>query len=75
LWDKRSWFDKKSNSFWSVEGEGKKAVYHRFSGDRQGNYHWSGSTGINYNKKGNVVKPIEMQNVPKEIKRGQNNIQ
>ncbi len=52
---------------WTKEGKGKKAVYHRFFGDKNGDWHWSGSTnGIT--RRGYENK-IDLDNVPPAIKR------
>jgi uncharacterized protein RhaS with RHS repeats len=52
---------------WTKEGKGKKAVYHRFSSDGNGKYHWSGSTN-GKNHKG-VPRKIKDKDVPKEVKK------
>jgi len=69
LWESRSYYDSKNDTWWAKEGTGKKSVYHRFSGDGNGAYHWSGSTGQNFNRNGYEVDPISPQNVPTELKR------
>jgi RHS repeat-associated protein len=68
LWDNRTIYDTDSDTYWSIEGKGKKAVFHRFSGDGNGSYHWSGSTGRNLNRKGNAVKPLDKSVVPNSVK-------
>jgi RHS repeat-associated protein len=53
---------------WAKEGTGKKAIYHRFSSDGNGNWHWSGSTaGVTSAGAPNV---IQTQNVPISVRRG-----
>jgi hypothetical protein len=52
---------------WTKEGKGRKAVYHRFEGDKNGDWHWNGST--NGRTKNNVERKISLDHVPKEIKR------
>ncbi|ODC03037.1 hypothetical protein BFW38_05225 [Terasakiispira papahanaumokuakeensis] len=53
---------------WTKVGTGKKAVYHRFQNDGNGNWHWNGSTA----GKTSTGKPrqIELRHVPKGIQRG-----
>ena len=68
LWEKRTTYDAKTDTWWSIEGSGKKAVFHRFSG-YQGEYHWTGSTGDNRNRNGGKVKPIRTTDVPVSTKR------
>lgn len=66
LWESRSYYDEKSQTWWSVEGEGKDAVFHRFSGKNAGgNFHWSGSSN-GKNKNGKDVK-LEDTQIPKEL--------
>jgi|GEM_PF-211000 len=50
---------------WTKEGSGKDAVYHRFSGDHNGDWHWSGSTakGGPQTISPNHV-PVEMMRLP-----------
>jgi hypothetical protein len=70
LWESRAYYDEKQDAWWSMEGKGKKAVFHRFSNDGNGAFHWSGSTGKNENRKGYPVKPIPLNTVPvNEIKK------
>ena len=69
LWENRSYYDESNGTWWSIEGVGKKRVYHRFSPGRDGTYHWSGSTGKNVNRKGEEVVPIRENNVPIKLKR------
>jgi hypothetical protein len=69
LWGNRSYYDEKNDTWWSIEGAGNKRVYHRFSSDNNGAYHWSGSTGKNENRKGTTVDPIPESKVPIEVKR------
>jgi hypothetical protein len=52
---------------WTKVGDGKKAEYHRFQNDGNGNYHWNGSTdGVTARGE---VRAIKANNVPKEVKR------
>jgi len=74
LWDKRSWYNRVLDIYWSAEGQGKKRVYYRFSPDGLGNYHWSGYTGPSYNKQGKKIDPIDIKLVPIEMRRGKNNL-
>jgi RHS repeat-associated protein len=57
----------KDGNKWSVEGSGKKKVYHRFQNDGNGNWHWNGST--NSKKSDGSDNAINANNVPIEIKR------
>jgi RHS repeat-associated protein len=66
LWDNRIGYDDASDTWWSIEKKGKKTVFHRFSGDGNGNYHWSGSTGEDKNRNGQAVK--SNLKVPKTIR-------
>jgi hypothetical protein len=47
LWKKRKYMDDEGN-WWTVEGNGKDAVYIRFPPDNTGGFHYSGSSnGVN----------------------------
>lgn len=52
---------------WTIEIVNGKKVYHRFSNDKNGNFHWSGSLN-GRNKDG---KPVELTkdrgDIPNEI--------
>lgn len=52
---------------WTVEGKGKKKVYHRFQDDGNGNWHWNGSSN-GKTKEGKEIS-ISPNNIPIEIKR------
>ncbi|MEV1005393.1 polymorphic toxin-type HINT domain-containing protein [Nonomuraea sp. NPDC050202] len=52
---------------WTKIGEGRKAVYYRYSFDNVSKWHWSGST--NGVTKSGAPSVIRMQDVPKEVKR------
>ena len=52
---------------WTKVGTGKKAVYHRFQNDGNGNWHWNGST--DGRTKSGKVRAIKINNVPIEIQR------
>jgi RHS repeat-associated protein len=52
---------------WTKVGKGKKAVYHRFQDDGNGNWHWNGSTDSKLND--GTPNAIQQQNVPVGIKR------
>jgi len=54
---------------WTKEGFGKKAVYHRFSSDGNGKYHWSGST--NGKTSNGTSRSIKIKDVPSTIRRGE----
>ncbi len=66
LWKGKSYKDSEGN-WWSVEGKGKKAIFHRFQEDNNGNYHWNGST--NGKTKSGDSYPININNVPNELKK------
>jgi filamentous hemagglutinin len=66
LWEKRSYYDEKKDEWWSVEGEGKKAVYHRFKGDN-GIYHWNGSS--NGTTKSGTEYKIKQDHIPNDAKK------
>ena len=52
---------------WTKVGDGKKAEYHRFQNDGNGNYHWNGSTdGVTARGE---TRAIKANNVPKEVRR------
>jgi filamentous hemagglutinin len=64
LW-KNSIVDNKGTR-WTKVGDGKKAEYHRFNNDGNGNWHWTGST--NGVTKGGTPKGISKHLVPKEVR-------
>lgn len=66
LWNNREYKDSEGN-YWSVEGKGKKAVFHRFSKDNNGNYHWSGSTMGK--RKSGEEQNIKLNTVDNELKK------
>lgn len=67
LWDKRSFYDEAKNEWWSVEGSGKKATFHRFKGDNNGEYHWNGSN--NGQTKSGEDYSIQDQHIPNDLKK------
>ncbi len=52
---------------WTKVGSGRKAVYHRFQDDGNGNWHWNGAT--NGVTKSGKPRGISINNVPNSIKR------
>ncbi len=65
LWDKS--VESADGSRWTKVGNGKKAEYHRFQNDRNGNWHWNGSTsGVT---KGGQSRPILPSDIPNDIKK------
>ncbi len=52
---------------WTKVGKGRKAEYHRFQNDGNGNWHWNGST--NGVTRSGQPRAIKMNNVPKEVQR------
>jgi len=50
---------------WTKVGSGKKANFHRFQNDGNGNWHWNGST--NGVTKNGASRAIRVNNVPSEI--------
>ncbi|MGV9004116.1 RHS repeat-associated core domain-containing protein [Flavobacterium sp.] len=68
LWLKSKSDSANANIRWTKEGEGKKAVYHRFQSDGNGNWHWNGST--NGKTKNGEKREIPINQVPNEIKKG-----
>ncbi len=66
LWDKSAFVASNGNRC-AKEGSGNKAVYHRFQNDRNGNWHWNGST--NGQTAGGVDRAIGINQVPIEVKR------
>ncbi|MFH6994548.1 thrombospondin type 3 repeat-containing protein [Flavobacterium sp. FlaQc-48] len=56
-----------SETRWTKEGKGSKAVYHRFQSDNNGVWHWNGSTN-GKDKKGNP-REIKINNVPNQIQK------
>ena len=52
---------------WTKIGEGKKAEYHRFQNDGNGNFHWNGSTAGE--TASGQTRAIRINNVPTEVKR------
>ncbi|WP_375591992.1 hypothetical protein [Chitiniphilus eburneus] len=51
---------------WTKVGDGKKAEYHRFQNDGNGNWHWNGSTnGRTANGSPRNIRP---DNIPKDVK-------
>jgi RHS repeat-associated protein len=69
LWDNRTTYESSNDVWWSYEGTGKKAIFHKFASDGNGAYHWAGSTGKNMNRRGKEVTPIPISKVPSSIKR------
>ncbi len=67
LWDSSLADPKKSNLRWTKEGSGKKATYHRFQSDGNGNWHWNGST--NGATQSMQQRNININHVPNEIKK------
>ncbi|WP_284208689.1 RHS repeat-associated core domain-containing protein, partial [Chitiniphilus shinanonensis] len=51
---------------WTKIGSGKKAEYHRFQNDGNGNWHWNGST--NGRTASGVSRNINPNNIPKDVK-------
>lgn len=71
IWDSRKengFYDKKGN-LWVAEGSGKKTIFHRFMNDKNGAFHWSGSTANGMDKRGLPVKGIDKQEVPLDLQR------
>jgi hypothetical protein len=65
LWDKS--VESADGTRWAKIGDGKKAEYHRFQNDGNGNWHWNGSTsGVT---KGGQSRPIRPNDVPSDIKK------
>lgn len=56
----------KDGNRWTKIGSEKKAEYHRFQSDGNGNWHWNGST-VGKTKSGES-RAISPNNIPKEIK-------
>lgn len=52
---------------WTKVGSGKKAEYHRFQNDGNGNFHWNGSS--NGVTAGGQTRAISINNIPVEVKR------
>ncbi|WP_299118108.1 RHS repeat domain-containing protein, partial [uncultured Winogradskyella sp.] len=67
LWQDSVADPKSDNTRWTKEGSGKKAVYHRFQSDGNGNWHWNGST--NGRTKSGNAREIRINHVPNEIKK------
>ncbi|KEQ11795.1 hypothetical protein, partial [Endozoicomonas numazuensis] len=65
LW-KKSTLAKDGNR-WTKIGNGKKAVYHRFQNDGNGNWHWNGST--DGKTASGETREISISNVPTEVQR------
>lgn len=55
----------KDGNRWAKVGNGKKAEYHRFQNDGNGNWHWNGSTkGVTAS---GTPRAIKMKDVPSEV--------
>ena len=67
LWDSRSYYDEKSDTWWSVEGKGKKAVFHQFNGKNKGEYHYAGSSNGKNNKGADKIIPENA--IPNDLKK------
>ena len=67
LWLKSKSDPENVNVRWTKEGERKKAVYHRFQSDNNGNWHWNGST--DGETKAGQPRQIPINQVPNEIKK------
>lgn len=67
LWGKSK--EGKDGNRWTKLGNGKKAVYHRFQDDGNGNWQWNGST--EGKTKDGIDRVIRINNVPIEIQRNE----
>ena len=52
---------------WTKVGRGRKAVYHRFQNDGNGNWHWNGST--NGVTKNGSLRAVKLDDVPIGVRR------
>ncbi|QYS87097.1 hypothetical protein JJC03_03785 [Flavobacterium oreochromis] len=67
LWLESKADPKNENVRWTKEGKGKKAIYHRFQSDGNGNWHWNGST--DGRTKGGQPRQIPIDQVPNQIQK------